>query len=186
MQKNPMTDPHQTTPAHISALFGGAKLVVDETPKAITPFGGLASFIEFLRQIGYVEQVQAALPFDPPASNNAIPLAHTLTAFMVAVVSGARRFAHTQWLRADHVLHAMLGMERFPGDDTIRNFFARFSQATVEAFWRPIWKWSLEKLAPCAEGFHLDLDSTVLQRSGQQEGAVKGYNPSRQGRNSHH
>lgn len=186
MQKHPTADAHQTTPTEISPLFGGAKLVLDETPKAITPFGGLASFIEFLGLIDYPHQLQAALPFAAPASNNAIPLAHTFTAFMVAVVTGVRRFAHTQWLRADHVLHTMLGMERFPGDDTIRNFFARFSQGTVEAFWRPVWKWSLEKLAPRSEGFHLDLDSTVLQRSGQQEGAAKGYNPTRPGRKSHH
>lgn len=186
MQTHPLADAHQTTPTEISPLFGEAKLVLDETPKAITPFGGLASFIEFLGRIEYTQQVQSALPFATPASNNAIPLAHTFTAFMVAVVTGVRRFAHTQWLRADHVLHAMLGVERFPGDDTIRNFFARFSQGTVEAFWRPIWKWSLEKLVPCAEGFHLDLDSTVLQRSGQQEGAAKGYNPTRPGRKSHH
>ena len=48
MKKNPTADPHQTTPTQISPLFGGAKLILEETPKAITPFGGLASFIEFL------------------------------------------------------------------------------------------------------------------------------------------
>lgn len=186
MQKDPCADAHQTTPTQLSPLFGGAKLVLNETPKAITPFGGLASFIAFLGQIGYVQQLQASLPFAAPTSNNSIPLSHSFTAFITAVVSGARRFAHTQWLRADQVLHAMLGMERFPADDTIRNFFRRFSQAHVQAFWRPLWKWSLQKLVPCPAGFHLDLDSTVLQRSGQQEGAAKGYNPSRPGRNSHH
>jgi len=186
MQKHPTADAHQTTPTQINPLFGGAKLVLDETPKAITPFGGLASFIAFLGQIGYVRQLKASLPFAAPTSNNSIPLTHSFTAFLAAVVSGARRFAHIQWLGADHVLHAMLGMKRFPGDDTIRNFFRRFSQAHVEAFWRPLWKWSLEKLVPCPDGFHLDLDSTVLQRSGQQEGAAKGYNPSRPGRKSHH
>jgi hypothetical protein len=186
MQNNPTADPHQTTPTQISPLFGGAKLVLDETPKAITPFGGLASFIAFLGQINYVEQLEAALPFPAPSSNNAIPLTHTFTAFLAAVITGARRFAHTQWLRADHALHAMLGMERFPGDDTIRNFFLRFSQAHVEAFWRPLWRWSLGKVAAPPEGFHLDLDSTVFPRSGQQEGAAKGYNPSRPGRKSHH
>jgi hypothetical protein len=159
---------------------------LEETPKAITPFGGLASFIAFLGQIGYVGQLEAALPFPAPTSNNAIALTHTFTAFMASVVTGARRFAHTQWPRADHALHAMLGMERFPGDDTIRNFFLRFSQAHVQAFWRPLWKWSLEKLAVPAAGFQLDLDSTVLQRSGRQEGDAKGYNPSRPGRKSHH
>lgn len=186
MTKEPIADPHQTTPTQISPLFGGAKLVLQETPKPITPFGGLASLISFLGQIGYVQQVQEALPFPAPNSNNAIPPAHTLTAFLTAVITGARRFAHTQWLRADRALHAMLGMERFPGDDAIRNFFLRFTQAHVEAFWRPLWKWSLGKLALHPEGFHLDLDSTVLQRSGRQEGAAKGYNPSRPGRRSHH
>lgn len=37
-----------------------------------------------------------------------------------------------------------------------------------------------------AGGFSLDLNSTVFQRSGRQQGAVKGYNPRRPGRNSHH
>lgn len=177
---------HQTTPTQIRPLFGGAKLVLDETPKAISPFGGLASFISFLDRIGYVKELAAALPFEPPTSNNAIPLAHTFTAFLTAVVTGARRFAHTQWLRADHALHAMLGMERFPGDDTVRHFFLRFSQADVQRFWRPLWKWSLGKLTARPQGFHLDLDSTVLQRSGRQQGAAKGYNPNRPGRKSHH
>jgi len=37
-----------------------------------------------------------------------------------------------------------------------------------------------------AGGFSLDLDSTVFQRAGQQQGAAKGYNPRRPGRKSHH
>ncbi len=36
------------------------------------------------------------------------------------------------------------------------------------------------------EGFGPDLDSTVFQRSGSQEGARRGCNPARPGRNSHH
>jgi hypothetical protein len=32
----------------------------------------------------------------------------------------------------------------------------------------------------------LDLDSTVFQRGGHQEGALRGYNPSRPGRHTHH
>jgi len=159
---------------------------MDETPKAITPFGGLASFISFLGPIGFAGEVQRQLPFAEPASNNAIPLAHALTAFLLSVVVGARRFAHCQWLRADHVLHAMLGLERFPGDDPIRNFFLRFSQAHIESFWRPLWRWLLRLLRCPATGFSLDLDSTVFCREGRQEGACKGYNPKRKGRNSHH
>ena len=186
MQNNPASDLHKTTRVEINALFGQAKLILDETPKAITPFGGLVSFLTFLGQIGYPQEVQQRLPFAAPTSNNAIPLAHTLTAFVVAVVTGARRFAHCQWLRADHGLHALLGLERFPGDDTIRNFFLRFTQAQIEAFWRPLWRWLLRLLACPQAGFSLDLDSTVFCREGSQEGAAKGYNPRRKGRKSHH
>ncbi len=186
MQNNPAPDLHKTTRSEISSLFGQTKLVLEETPKAITPFGGLASFITFLAQIGYVRMVQGHLPFAEPTSPNAIPLAHTLTAFIISVVAGARRFAHCQWLRADQVLHALLGVERFPGDDTIRNFFLRFGQSQVEAFWRPLWRWLLRLVSCPQAGFSLDLDSTVFCREGSQQGAKKGYNPRRKGRKSHH
>ena len=186
MLETPDPTPHKNPRTEITSLFGENKLVLDETPKAISPFGGLASFIAFLGQIGFAKEVQRYLPFAEPTSNNAIPLAHSLTAFLMAVVVGARRFAHCEWLRADHVLHAMLGLERFPSDDTIRNFFLRFTQAHIESFWRPLWRWLLLLVRCPLTGFALDLDSTVFGREGHQEGARKGYNPRRKGRNSHH
>ena len=186
MKNDPVSDGNKTTCAEFTPLFGSAKIVLEETPKAVTPFGGLTSFVAFLQQIGFALEVQKALPFAAPTSPNAIPLAHTLTAFMIAVVTGASRFAHTDWLRGDRALHAVLGILRFPGTDTVRNFFLRFTQAHIQAFWRPLWGWLLSMLACPKEGFHLDLDSTVFQRSGVQEGAAKGYNPRRPGRKSHH
>ena len=186
MLKQPSPILHKTTPTEITSLFGNAKLVLDETPKAISPFGGLASLLTFLGQIGFAPEVQRQMPFPEPTSHNAIPLAHVLTTFLMSVVVGAQRFSHCDWLRADRVLHAMLGLERYPSDDTIRNFFLRFSQAHIQSFWRPLWRWLLRLVACPKEGFSLDLDSTVFCREGQQEGARKGFNPKRKGRNSHH
>jgi hypothetical protein len=185
MLKQPSPTPHKTTRTPIASLFGAAKLVLDETPGAISPFGGLASFIAFLGAIGFAQEVQRRLPFAPPTANNAIPLAHSLTAFLMSVVVGARRFAHCEWLRADRVPHALLGLERFPSDDTIRNFFRRFSQSDIERCWRPLWRWLLCLVKCPKTGFALDLDSTVFCREGKQEGARKGFNPRRTGRNSH-
>src|SRR5262249_80037 len=99
---------------------------------------------------------------------------------------GARRFAHTERLRADRVLQGMLGLERFPSDDTIRNFFLRFSQAHIEAFWRPLWRWLLLLLQCPSGGFSLALDSPVFGREGPQRGAGKGCKRGRKGRASHH
>jgi hypothetical protein len=94
MLKQPDLTLHKTTRAEITSLFGDTKLVLDETPKAISPFGALASFISLLSQIEFARRVQQHLPFAEPISNNAIPLAHALTAFMMSVECGAQRFAH--------------------------------------------------------------------------------------------
>ena len=106
MLKQPDPTLHKTTRTEISSLFGEARLILDETPEASSPFGGLASFISFLGQIGFAREVPRHLPFAEPTSNNAIPLAHSLTAFLMAVVVGAQRFTHCEWLRADLVLLA--------------------------------------------------------------------------------
>lgn len=169
----------------VTPLFGKAKVKLTQTPRAVTPFGGLASFVGFLEQIGYARQVQRHLPWQL-TSPNAIPLAHTLTAFCIGVIAGARRFAHTEMARADRALHSLLGLDRWPGADTVRGFFHRFGPATIQSFWRPLWLWMLGLVRCPAGGFSLDLDSTVFQRSGHQAGAAKGYNPRRPGRLSHH
>ena len=99
----------------ITALWGGKKVELRETQRAVTPFGGLVVFFEFLRQVGYREAVSKHLPFRF-TSPNAIDPVETFTAFLLSVVAGARRFAHTSLLRADVALQALLGISRFPGD----------------------------------------------------------------------
>jgi len=107
---------------------------MSETPKAVAPFGGLISFGAYLEQIGFDVRVAKVMPFPAPTSNNAIPLAHTLTAFLLAVVTGASRFTQADWLRGDRALHAILGIKRFPGDETVRAFFRSFTQPTLRRF----------------------------------------------------
>ena len=93
----------------ITALWGGKKVELRETQRAVTPFGGLVVFFEFLRQVGYREAVSKHLPFRF-TSPNAIDPVETFTAFLLSVVAGARRFAHTSLLRADVALQALLGI----------------------------------------------------------------------------
>ena len=95
----------------ITALWGGKKVELRETQRAVTPFGGLVVFCEFLRQVGYCEAVSQHLPFRL-TSPNAIDPVETFTAFLLSVVAGARRFAHTSLLRADLALHSLLGITR--------------------------------------------------------------------------
>jgi Transposase DDE domain group 1 len=169
----------------VSVLWGEKKVVLRQTRRAVTAFGGLSVFIEFLKQIGFPEQVRRDLPFDLN-SPNAIPAEETFTAFVISVVAGARRFAHSSMLRADRALGALLGIKRFPTDGTIRNLFKRFTQGMVVRMYEPLWAWQVARLPKRENGYSLDLDSTVFERYGKQEGAKKGYNPRKHGRASHH
>ena len=45
-------------PREINALLSDGRLILRETQRAVTPFGGIAVFISFLGKIGFVEAVQ--------------------------------------------------------------------------------------------------------------------------------
>ena len=44
-------------------LCGGGEIKLGTTPKALTPFGGLASFIAWLRDAGFEQAAAAAMPW---------------------------------------------------------------------------------------------------------------------------
>jgi len=163
----------------------GVQVKIQTTSKPVTPFGGLLAFLAWVKQIGLMPRISAGMPFSY-SSPNAIPTAHTLLAFLLTVILGGSRFAHTDWLRFDKALHEIIGIPRFPAKDAIRKFFHRFGQGEIQKFWRPLWAWLVALWTPPGKGFTLDLDSTIFQREGTQEGAAKGYNPRRPGRLSHH
>ena len=186
MIKESSQAPEQNDWHEFKPLFGGGKIKVCDTLRAVTPFGGLSVLIEFLARIGLVEQLEIRRFYQPESPNHYDP-GQILVGFMLSVIAGARRFAHANQLRADRALQALLGMKRFPSDDTILNYFRRFTQAEIERFWRPLWRWLIGRLPEQPSGYSLDLDSTIFSRHGtKQQGAARGYNPRRPGRLSHH
>src|SRR6186997_2667987 len=124
-------------PRRITALLSDEGLILRETQRAVTPFGGIAVFISFLERIGFVEAVRQHMPIRFKSPNHIDPT-FTFTAFLVSVLVGARRFAHVSLLRGDRALHALLGMTRFPTDDTIRNLFRRFGMGQVQRLFEPL------------------------------------------------
>ena len=156
-----------------------------ETTRAITPFGGVAVFVAYLRKIDLTGKVREHMPVQWRSPNHIDPTA-TFTAFLIAVLVGAKRFAHVNWLRGDRALQALLGMSRFPCDDTIRNLFRQFSMGHVQRLFEPLIEWQMQRVPVRAEGYSLDLDSTIFERYGRQEGSLKGHNPRKHGRPSHH
>jgi hypothetical protein len=62
--------PEQNDWQEFKPLFGGGKIKICDTLRAVTPFGGLSVFIEFLGRIGLVEQLANRAPYQPRSAND--------------------------------------------------------------------------------------------------------------------
>ncbi|MFA5166847.1 MAG: IS1380 family transposase [Candidatus Paceibacterota bacterium] len=170
-------------------LLGGNEVCVTFTDKPVTPWGGLVLLSAYWRETGVVEVLERLLPFTV-VSPNALKPVDIAIAFMGGVITGMRRLTHFERLRHDYALAYILGINRFPSEDTFSRFLKRFNQKAVNEFFCPLFVWQLDKIAKAcpalAFGCTLDLDSSVVERYGHQEGAVIGYNPRKHRRPSHH
>jgi hypothetical protein len=99
---------------------------------------------------------------------------------------GAERFECFTRYRRDWLLGKLLGVKRFCSPDTMRRLFLRFHYREVTEVSEQLMGYSLAFMRSILLGHTLDLDSTVLCRYGEQEGSLKGYNPKKPGRPSHH
>src|SRR3989442_7813282 len=73
---------NKTVPREITSIFGKKKVVLRETLRPVTPFGGLSVFVKFLEQIGYAAAVAKSVPIQLH-SPNAIDPVETFTAFLI-------------------------------------------------------------------------------------------------------
>ena len=118
-------------PREIGALLSSERLILRETKRAVTPFGGVAVFVSFIQKIDLVGTLRRHMPIQWKSPNHIDPT-DTFLAFLITVLTGAKRFAHAALLRGDQALQALLGMKRFPIDDTIRNLFREFGMGHVQ------------------------------------------------------
>jgi len=108
----------RSVPREVATLLGGKRVVLRETSRAVTPFGGVAVFLAYLRKIEWIGTVRKHMPVQWRSPNHIDP-AVTLTAFLLAVLTGAKRFAQANWLRGDEALRKLLDVERFPSQTTL-------------------------------------------------------------------
>ena len=104
--------------SQITALWGGKEVELRETPRAVTPFGGLVVFFEFLRQVGYFEAVAASCRFvSLPPTRSIRSRPHGA----LAVGGGGGAAFRTTLAACRYGLARTAGDSRFPVDDTLRN-----------------------------------------------------------------
>src|SRR6266851_5274189 len=78
------------------------------------------------------------------------------------------------------------GVARMPSAMTLTRYFGGLVRSQIEHLSEVLGQFALRRLRAPALGAVLDLDSTVFERYGRQQGSLKGYNPRKHGRPSHH
>jgi len=144
---------------------------------------------KFLEGIGFREWSEEYLPIRE-SSNNAKGVYEKMLGQFLTVLAGGSRFQHLLWWgHGKEVLLKAFKVDWLPQSTSIMTrFWGKIdTQAKSEvmghagrACARKILGW---------EGIkddNLNLDSSVMTRYGNQQGAVKGYNPKKKGRPSHH
>jgi len=167
----------------VTSLLSQKEIEIQFTDKPVTPWGGLTLFSGVAQQVGLVSALREALPFRLTSPNATDPVDLVL-AFMAGILAGSRRLAHLERLRWDEGLKTIFGIERFACDTTFSRFFRRFGAAQVQVVFESLMRWQ-HGLIPLS-GEILDLDSSVLERYGKQEGALLGYNSKKHRRPTHH
>ncbi len=168
-----------------SSRGGATELSIEYTGKPVSGWGGLVSVFRFFERLGVREVLREVLP-DGRRSPNQIPVVDIVLGLFVTVLTGGRRFAHAERVRNDEVIRAIVGAKRMPSAMTLTRYFGGWVQAQVEQLVEGMWRWMLARLPAVSLGAVLDLDSTVFERYGTQEGSLKGHNPRKHGRPSHH
>ena len=97
---------------------------------------------------------------------------------------GANRFEYLEVTLHDEAIRKIFDYRRMAGHKSVQRYFRKFGQATNQRVFQAVYQRFFQQLH--FDNFTLDLDSTVMSRYGQQQGARRGYNPQKPGRNSHH
>lgn len=153
------------------------------TDKEITPWSGMVFMKKMLDKTGVLEKLEGS---DLPSqgSNRGYSPKQLITCFMLSIWCGANRFDHLEISRFDEVLRKIFGFKRMAGHRAYIRYFKKFSIAINQRVFSKFTQWFFGQIT--LDNYTLDIDSTVITRYGNQQGAKKGYNPQKRGRNSHH
>ena len=153
------------------------------TNREISPWTGIILIKKMLKKMCF-DQSLSDIGLPQPGSNRGYSPEQLIKQFMTSVWCGANRFEHCEITRQDEVMRPFWDFNRMVGHKAIQRLFCKFSLALNQRIFSALYQWFFSGLK--FDSYTLDVDSMAMTRYGEQEGAVKGYNPSKRGRNSHH
>jgi hypothetical protein len=166
------------------------QVTIGFSEKPITSWGGTAAIISrFVEKIGFKAVIEKCIPFEE-TSNNTTGVYAKIVALFISILNGGYRFSHINVTDgSSKIFERCFDVTRLPQASTsLTRFLSRFnSQYLNNVLRQNIATLLLSVLFKSANltSDSLRFDSTVITRYGEQEGARRGYNPSKKGRPSH-
>lgn len=162
---------------------------IEFTDKILTSFGGTGSIISrFVEKINLCNFFENWFPVEEK-SNNSTGVYSKIIAFFITVLNGGNRFSHLNLLNRDReIMETCFGVKKLPRSSTsITRFWNKFYKQSLNEKLLKFCFTFINRLLSAAKIFEdtLRFDSTVLTRYGNQDGAKRGYNPTKRGRPSH-
>lgn len=160
------------------------ELAHEFTKRKISPWGGIKYFHKTYVTSG-IRGFLSTLELPQPGSNRGYSPLDLIEGFMTSVVLGSKRIEHSGMIRTDDVIREIFGWKKgMASASTFSRFFSKFDVERNNQIFPKLMKF-IFSLVPLRH-MTIDIDSTVITRYGKQEHAVKGYNPQKRGRASHH
>jgi Transposase DDE domain group 1 len=154
------------------------------TSKSLSGHGGLVALMRLLGRLGLRQLIEQVLP-DGRTSPNQRSVFEIAQSLIATVLTGGNRFTHVQRIGNDGVVAAILGIRKTVSAMTLTRYFGGIRAGQVEHLAEQCDRFCL-RFADANLEEVLDLDSTVLQRHGFQQGSRRGYSPKRRGRTTQH
>lgn len=149
----------------------------------ITSFGGLVILKQLLTNSGFIKELEN-LPLPVQGSNRGYPPIQLFVQFMASIWCGANRFSHLDVTRFDKSIQRIFAWDNMPEHKAFQRYFEKFNMEINHLVFGGLYSWFFNNLQ--FDNFTLDIDSTILTRYGDQQGAKKGYNKHKPGRKSQH
>ena len=161
----------------------GAIDTIEFSDHSVTAWGSMKLMKDLLDASKLKEELSQLLLSDK-GSNRGYEPTQILEFFWTSVWISAGRFSHSAYLRYDDVLKQIFNWKQAPSQSIYSRFFNKFDWKRNTKTFVPLFYWFFNQIQ--FDNVTLDLDSTVVTRYGDQQGAKKGYNQKKPGRKSHH
>lgn len=158
----------------------GFSFKIRYTDKPITPYAGIKLLHLFYQRYG-LQEILHGLDLPLPGSNPGYDPVELLEGFIMSVILGARRFAHTYRLRYDDAISELCGWRNgMASESTFTRFFRKFNINDLDPIFIQYGREWFERIQIAKHT--IDIDSTIVTRYGSQEGVAVGNNPKKPGR----